>query len=164
MIEERSSNYSFQITRNERENSSNKLMSHFQNSNFLAQQEELSMFIKNMPIIRIEEVHSLNKLIELLIKQNQALGNKCQQNVLTVKEMFNKHEELIRVNHQLQKQLAQNKDYNQQNAITQQQIESYYKIIQQHELKLEQTNKELKTKEESLANLSQQTEQQTKQN
>jgi hypothetical protein len=67
MIEDRSS---YEITRNERENSSNKLMSHFQNSNFLAQQEELSMFIKNMPIIRIEEVNSLNKLIELLIRQN----------------------------------------------------------------------------------------------
>jgi len=61
--------------------------------------------------------------------------------------MFNKHEELIRANHQLQKQLAEKKDHNEEQALTQQQIESYYKIIEQHELKLEQTNKELKIKE-----------------
>lgn len=58
-----------------------------------------------MPLIRIEEVHSLNKLIELLIKQNEALGSKCQQNIITVKEMFNKHEELMRINRDLQTQI-----------------------------------------------------------
>lgn len=66
-------------------------MSYFQNSSFLAQQEELSMFIKSMPVIRIQEIHSINKLIEVLIRQNEALGGKCQQNILTVKEMFSKH-------------------------------------------------------------------------
>jgi hypothetical protein len=66
-------------------------MSYFQNSSFLAQQEELSMFIKSMPVIRIQEIHSINKLIEVLIRQNEVLGGKCQQNILTVKEMFSKH-------------------------------------------------------------------------
>lgn len=50
------------------------------------------MFVKNMPIIRLEEVSSINKLIELLILQNEVLGKRCQQNVITVKEMFAKHE------------------------------------------------------------------------
>ena len=54
----------------------------------------------------MEEIHSINKLIEILIKQNEALGGKCQQNVLTVKEMFSKHEELLRNNRELQHQLA----------------------------------------------------------
>jgi hypothetical protein len=58
-----------------------------------------------MPLIRIEEVHSLNKLIELLIKQNEALGSKCQQNIITVKEMFSKHDELMRINRDLQHQI-----------------------------------------------------------
>ena len=69
MFEDKSSN-SFEVTRNEKENGGNRLMAHFQNSAFLAQQEELSMFIKNLPLIRIAEVHSLNRLIELLIRQN----------------------------------------------------------------------------------------------
>ena len=64
------------------------------------------MFIKNMPIIKIQEISSLNKLIDILIKQNEALGGKCQHNVITVKEMFAKHEELLRKNRELQNKLV----------------------------------------------------------
>ena len=64
------------------------------------------MFIKNMPMIRMDEVHSINKLIEILIRQNEVLGGRCQQNVFTVKEMFAKHEELLRNNRDLEAQIV----------------------------------------------------------
>ena len=113
------------MTRNEKEPGGNKLMFYFQNSTFLTQQEELALFIKNMPIIRIEELHSLNKLIEVLIRQNEALGRKCQQNVGTVKEMFSKHETLLRTNRQLQDQITDKDREMQHTAINHQQIDSY---------------------------------------
>ena len=68
------------------------------------------MFIKDLPVINIEEVQSLNQLIQLLIKQNQILGSKCQQNVYTVKDMFKKHEELLAKNRQLQQELTNSKE------------------------------------------------------
>lgn len=92
MFEEIDKTNNYEITRNEKQNGGNRVNSYFKSYSFLAQQEELAMFVKNMPIIRLEEVSSINKLIELLILQNEVLGKRCQQNVITVKEMFAKHE------------------------------------------------------------------------
>ena len=53
MFEDSRQTNRFEITRNEKENTNNnKLISYFQNSTFLAQQEELSTFIKNLPLIK----------------------------------------------------------------------------------------------------------------
>ena len=94
---------SFEYTRNEPSNHPNKIKAYFENSSFRAQQEELSIFIKNFPVIRLDDLGSINRLLELLIKQNEVLGAKCQQNVVAVKDMFGKHEDLIRNNKSLQK-------------------------------------------------------------
>jgi hypothetical protein len=92
MLEEKYSVNTFEITRNERESNSNKLRGYFEDSSFLAQQEELAAFIKGLPIIRIDDLKSINKLIEMLIKQNEMIGSKCQQNFITIKEFYAKHD------------------------------------------------------------------------
>ncbi len=110
------------------------------------------MFVKNMPIIRLEEVSSINKLIELLILQNEVLGKRCQQNVITVKEMFAKHEELMRVNRELQGQIQESKKMIQYNTVNQSQIDSY-------EQQLARIKGELEAKGDTVAKLTEMTEQ-----
>lgn len=121
-------------------------MAYFKNSSFLAQQEELATFIKNLPIINIEEISSINKLIDVLIKQNEVLAGKCQQNIVTVKEMFMKHDELIRLNRQLQAEIQEKDKMVQYNNLNQRQIDSY-------EGQLAKVKAEIAEKEDTVAKL-----------
>lgn len=121
-------------------------MAYFKNSSFLAQQEELATFIKNLPIINIEEIPSINKLIDVLIKQNEVLAGKCQQNIVTVKEMFMKHDELIRINRQLQAEIQEKDKMVQYNNLNQRQIDSY-------EGQLAKVKAEIAEKEDTVAKL-----------
>jgi hypothetical protein len=51
------------------------------------------------------------------------LGSKCQQNILTVKEMYGKHEDLLRTNRQLQGQVQEVNKHLEYNNVNQKQID-----------------------------------------
>ena len=55
----------------------------------------------------MDDLKSINKLIEMLIKQNEMIGSKCQQNFITIKEFYAKHDELIKRNRNTEMQLME---------------------------------------------------------
>lgn len=80
------------------------------------------------------------------------LGTKCQQNVYTIKEMYGKHEQLLKNNRQLQGQISESMKHLQYNSVNQQQIDSY-------EQQLRKIQTDMKVKEDDMQSINEKLEQ-----
>lgn len=74
------------------ENCNPKLNQYF-DSNYAKLQEEISLFIKGFPVIRLDGLASINDLIGQLIRQNSILAGRFRDQLGQIKEIYRKNEQ-----------------------------------------------------------------------